>query len=88
MVATIGFHVKLTPMDNIVPLPRVVHATENRYKGLSNGDDARLNLLYGVIPFWIWDARILKALPVGSFRNSNVANLNPNGINGWQVRRL
>ncbi len=33
------------------------------------------NVLRAGFRFWI-----LKALPVGSFRNSNVASLNPNGI--------
>ena len=35
-----------------------------------------------LIPFGIWDFRfwILKVLPVGSFRNSNVPSLNPNSI--------
>jgi hypothetical protein len=38
--------------------------------------------LYRVIPFWILDFRfwILKALPLGSLRNSNVSSLNPNGM--------
>lgn len=45
------------------------------------------SVLPGVIPFWILDLGfwILKALPIGSFRNSTVSSLSPNGIRAFNV---